>query len=121
MASTINRTSSAVRTWGMRRLRSDVQQPLDHDGIAGRRPDHGLGRARVHRLELLENATQLVGGVLSVEHDPGKARPGDHLGDDIAAEASPQPDLALVCPQRRLESVPIRLRDDVGVHACLPC
>ena len=60
-------------------------------------------------------------GVLSVEHDPGKARPGDHLGDDIAAEASPQPDLALVCPQRRLESVPIRLRDDVGVHACLPC
>jgi hypothetical protein len=59
--------------------------------------------------------------MLGVERDPGKARTGDHLGDDIAAQAAPQPDLALVRPQRRLESVRIRLRGEVGVHACLLC
>jgi hypothetical protein len=50
-----------------------------------------------------------------------KARPGDHLGDDIAAQAAPQPGLAVVRPQRRLELVLIRLRGEVDVHACLLC
>ena len=91
-------------------------------GSPGRWPDHGLGRARVHRLELLENATPARSGAHSAwSMIQEKPAPDEHLGDDVAAQAAPQPDLAPVCPQRRLESVPIRLRDDAGVHACLPC
>src|SRR5262249_35964825 len=73
--------------------------------IIGRRPDHGLGRARGHRLELLQDAAELIGRMLGIEHDPGEAGGGYDLGDDIAAQAAPQPDLSPVCSERRLEAV----------------
>src|SRR5262245_43909755 len=86
-------------------LNSDVEETLHQYGVIPRRPDHWCCRPSDERLQLAEDHRQFVGGMLSVNQKPVKARAGSHLRSHIAAETAPEYELHSLFEDRLLEQI----------------
>ena len=80
--------------------RADIQQPLHQHRVVPGHPHHRLGGAGGQRLQLGQHLQRFARRMFSIDDDPVVAGIGQHLGDDIAAQAAPQADLAALLAQR---------------------
>ncbi len=87
------------------RLRTHVEQLLDHRDVRIDRPDHHMRRIGRERLELAQDGAHIVGRVLAVDQQPAEARGRGDFGGVIVGEREPQTDLRFASGQRPLESV----------------
>ena len=86
-------------------LCADIQEALDQDQIVPGRPHDRRGRAPHQCLQLAQHHRQFVGRVLGVDENPIKARPGDHLGREVAAGVAPQTNLRTPFAEGFLERI----------------
>ncbi len=93
-------------------LHADVEQSLEEDQVIPGWPHDGGGGAAGHRLQIIEDHRQLIGGVFGVDQNPIEAGAGDHFHGQIAAEAIPEADLRPAITDRLLEGV----NGHSGVH-----
>ncbi|MNV57124.1 hypothetical protein D3C71_1494390 [compost metagenome] len=87
------------------RLRTDVQQLLDHHRIIPCRTHHRMTRIRRDGLQLAQYRLYVVGRVFAVDQQPVETGPGQHFCAVAAAQPQPQANLRAFFLQRLFERV----------------
>lgn len=89
-------------------LGADVEELLDHPGLAHRWPDHDRGRECLQGKQVAEDAAQVVRCMLAVHDQPIEAGAAGDGRDIRVRRGQPQADQLALARQRLLEGVPGR-------------